>query len=496
MTPLPRWAGKLTQLATSRTFQRYLGSLDDPAGAQQALLARLIRDASRTSYAREFGLAVDDDLAAFSRKLPAATYEHFQPWVEQAIQATRPGVISPHKIVRVEATSGSSSGLKWIPYTRPMMQSFNRMFTLWCHDLLQHLYQPRTGRLFLCVTGGKPDPGIPKNYLGDDRDYLGKGWRRWLDRFVVAPRFAGDEDPLAKLATTLAAESTLEVMSFWSPSLLVAALDHLGITSAGEARRKWPHLQLISCWTAASSGFFVGRLRTLFPDVRIQGKGLLATEAAVTIPLEEAGGCLPLVDDVFLEFLSKDGEFLLLHELVEGREYEVIISNQAGLLRYRMGDRVKVTGFFRKTPMLEFIGRAGIVSDLVGEKLTLEFVENQLGPEVADYFCLLPDKEGYWLWIEGEGGIEAAVLEAALCRNFHYQRALRHGQLKPLELGFTRGLAEQVRRALEGDRARTATRAFKPPLLLADPVKAKRVNETLRRNARHDGRRIPRASKE
>lgn len=479
MTIIPRSAGQLTKWATGPTFGRYMRSLDDPVGAQRSLLARLVRDASTTSYGREFGLAAGDDQAAFSGKLPAADYDHFRPWVEQALSSDQPGILSPHAMVRVEATSGSSSGVKWIPYNRPMMRSFNRMFTLWSHDLLQHLYRPRTGRLFLCVTGGKPDPKIPENYLGDDRDYLGKGWRQWLNRFIVAPRFAGDEEPLVRLARTLDAEPMLEVMSFWSPSLLVAALEHLGVDSAAEAQRRWPHLQLISCWTVASSRFFVTRLQTLFPDVRIQGKGLLATEAAVTIPLEKAGGCVPLLDDVYLEFFSDDGGLRLLQELKEGEEYEVVISNQAGLLRYRIGDRVRVTGFFRRTPMLEFIGRAGIVSDLVGEKLTLEFVEEQLGPEIADYFCLLPEAKGYHLWIEGDGGMAPERLEAVLCRSFHYQRALRHGQLHPLEVSFTRGLAEQVRRSLQGDHAHSATRAFKPPLLVADRLKAQKVREAL-----------------
>ena len=50
-------------------------------------------------------------------------------------------------------------------------------------------------------------------------------------------------------------------------------------------------------------------------------------------------------------------ENLELHELALDHCYEVIISQAAGLCRYRMRDIVRVVGFFGETPTLEFLGR-------------------------------------------------------------------------------------------------------------------------------------------
>ena len=72
-------------------------------------------------------------------------------------------------------------------------------------------------------------------------------------------------------------------------------------------------------------------------------------------------------------------------------------------------------------------------------------------------------------------------LESILCRNFHYARAVRLEQLSSTSIHVTEGLAEKVRRGLEGDGAKSGSRAFKPPLLISDREKARRVSQSLRR---------------
>jgi hypothetical protein len=484
----PAWlVGHLVRAATAPAYCAYLRSLDDPAAAQARLFRWVVRAAAAGGYGRRLGLRHDASLTEFRERVPVARYDDLKPWIERAVSGGDPGALSPHPVVRVEATSGSTSGVKWVPYTRPMMGTFSRMFSLWAHDLLQSgLYRPRTGRLFLCVTGGRPgDVAVPRQLSGDDRDYLGRRWRRVLEPFVVAPQLSGEAEPLRRLAETMAAQPGLEVMSFWSPSLLLAALDELGIDSPDETRRLWPRLQLISCWTAASSALFVPRLARLFPDVRLQGKGLLATEAAMTIPLARAGGCVPLLDDVFFEFEGEGGSLHPCHELSEGASYEVLLSNRSGMLRYRIGDRVRVDGFFRGAPVLAFVGRAGVVSDLVGEKLSVEFVEREVAALVGEYFCLVPDSAspGYEVWLDPDCAVPVARIEAVLSQVFHYGRARRLGQLAPLRASRCPRLAGEVRRCLEGGVSGAATRAFKPPLLVADLATAGRLRAALQRTA-------------
>ncbi|CAN8314289.1 unnamed protein product [Cochlearia groenlandica] len=78
----------------------------------------------------------------------------------------------------------------------------------------------------------------------------------------------------------------------------------------------------------------------------------------------------------YFEFLpvSETGEteqkLVGLTEVKIGQEYEVIITNYAGLYRYRLGDVVKINGFYNRTPLLKFICRRNLILSINIDKNT------------------------------------------------------------------------------------------------------------------------------
>jgi hypothetical protein len=78
----------------------------------------------------------------------------------------------------------------------------------------------------------------------------------------------------------------------------------------------------------------------------------------------------------YVEFLPVEdagcsqGVPLSLCEVEQGRVYEVIMTTYAGLTRYRLGDLVKVLGWYGQTPIVDFIERRGQLLDVAGEKVT------------------------------------------------------------------------------------------------------------------------------
>ena len=133
----------------------------------------------------------------------------------------------------------------------------------------------------------------------------------------------------------------------------------------------------------------------------------------------------------FFEFLDEQGVSFLAHELVKGGVYEVVVSTGGGLYRYRLGDRVRVTGYYRECPLLRFLGRTGLVSDHFGEKLTPEAVEPWLPARSGPCFVAFEDG-GYVLYGEGDLSQAAREGENHLTTYFHYGLCRQLGQLKPL----------------------------------------------------------------
>jgi hypothetical protein len=162
---------------------------------------------------------------------------------------------------------------------------------------------------------------------------------------------------------------------------------------------------------------------------------LLATEAPITVPLVAAGGCVALLDEVFVELVAPDGTSHLLHEAREGHEYALLLTQAAGLLRYRLGDRVRVTGRYRDAPLLEFVGREDAVSDLVGEKLSEEEVAAALRSLLADgaFALLIPDADAtparYRIVTDARDARLAERLDTLLRRGHRYGEARALGQL-------------------------------------------------------------------
>ena len=117
--------------------------------------------------------------------------------------------------------------------------------------------------------------------------------------------------------------------------------------------------------------------RSTYGRPPIRDLGLLASEGRMTIPLEgnTASGVLDIWSHYF-EFVP-EGEIdspqptvLGAHELSEGKSYFIVPTTAYGLYRYHISDLVRVTGFYEKTPLVEFLGKGHRFANLTGEKLS------------------------------------------------------------------------------------------------------------------------------
>lgn len=146
-----------------------------------------------------------------------------------------------------------------------------------------------------------------------------------------------------------------------------------------------------------------------------------------------------------------------LTEVKVGEEYEIIITNFAGLYRYRLGDVVKITGFHNSTPKLQFICRSGLLLSINIDKNTEKdlqlAVEEAVKPlaaeklEVVDftsYVDMSTDPGHYVVFWELSGNAWEEVVSSCcdcLDRAFvdaGYVGSRKVGAIGPLELRIVR----------------------------------------------------------
>ena len=477
-----------------RGTRQFETALANPEEVQRRLLIDLLKKNRTSAFGRQYGFESIGSVREYQDRVPVVTYDDLATWVER-IQSGEREVLTNEPVLAFEKSSGSANAAKYIPYTQTLRRQFQSALAPWITDM--HHAFPRISRGCAYwvvtplsrereVTGG----GIPIGFESD-AEYFGPVQQWILEKTLAAPpelaRVQELDDCIYLTLRFLLQARSLAFISVWSPSFLLILLDKLqqqgerlvrdlrnGETDVAsrvspklirslrrDARQAgnlqamlqrgqiephglWPNLALISCWTSATSASMKSELAQRFSGVVIQGKGLLATEGVVSISIEQYKAPVAAVTSHFLEFFDEhSGECRLVAELEEGREYSVVLTTGGGLWRYRLGDRVRMLGFAKRTPLLEFVGKEDCVSDLRGEKLNAAFVANTLAEfeccRIASFAMLAPSESGtphYTLFLEcGHRQTDLAFrLDQRLQANPHYAYCRRIGQLGELRI--------------------------------------------------------------
>jgi hypothetical protein len=468
-------------------YGRFLQSLDGVEEVQRRYLLRLVRRNAQTKYGRRYGFAGITSVEAFRQAVPLTRYEDYLTYVEEIAEG-QTGVLTADRVILFQPSSGTSSASKLIPYTASLKADFQRAIAPWIVSLFHRKPDLMRGPAYWSISPPAQRPShnglIPVGF-DDDSAYLGFAGKWLYNRVAAVPTkvasVAEADVFLGRTLVYLLAAGNLALISVWSPTLLTLLLrkfvenqDEIlrqladsGLPGAerrigtirrilkqepsnGLFRSIWPNLDLISCWTHGPSQIYVREVSKYFPEVEIQGKGLVATEAFISLPLMPDRDPVLAVDSHFFEFQDVDSQKIrLAHELKEGEVYSVIVTTGGGLYRYQLGDLVRVTGFIGGAPALRFLTKEA-VSDLFGEKLYADHVQRSVADAFAacsiqpSFFLLAPasgaDRATYGLFID-IGNITGEEcrslidgLEARLCENFHYAHCRRMGQLGPLQL--------------------------------------------------------------
>lgn len=502
--------------ASAEPFRRaWLTALDAPADAQAAYLARLLAANRNTAFGVANGFADIANPAQFRERVPATTYAGMRRWVDRALRESAP-ILTAQAPRFFERTSGSSEQQKLIPYTPAFLGELQFALVVWLADLYRVVPGIAAGRAYWSMS--PPLQALERAANGimigseSDLGYLAGSPLVGLLPTLVAPSLSGDSHAWRKeTLRALIAADDLAFISIWSPTFLTsllrplfdeaepqrsdtltflfnalpanraAALRHT--LNDGHCGRLWPQLAALSCWMDGPSKRYAEHARTLFPQAAWLPKGLFSTEAVISLPFGDAAGCPLAICSHFLEFLLDDGSVLGVEDLQPGDTAEVVVTTGGGLYRYRLGDRVRVTGYVGRTPRVVFVGRGGTQSDLVGEKLDEAYLAASLSEvlQPGDEGCVIPcadaDPPHYMLLLASDtrdiAGLRDA-LEQALVRTFHYRHARTIGQLGPLRAvrvpGGAAHLADLVQQAHE--RAGIRAGDVKPCALIGKPAVA------------------------
>lgn len=464
----------------SREAQTFLASLAEPERVQQQFLEEhIIAPNVDCELGRRFGFDKIKTLADYRQAVPISRYDAFADLIERTVQHGEQGLLTGDRIKRFFLTSGSTSKSKYIPVTNRFVRNKSRTFGIYWSLVFGSHPAAKAGRMVTNFSdsgkavrspGGLPQSSESAYWAGVTRA------TQMRDKPLIPKSIAqiGDPDSRYYAIARILLEETFAVIMTLNPSTILLLFQKVaqyadqlieGIDKGGMggdlavgdevrryvadnytgnakraaelaalrddgpgllAHRIWPELSLAICWRSPMLQPYIDLLAPHLSGVAQRDYILMASEGVMAVPVEDgrSGGALAIGANLF-EFVpedeieSPDPTVLSPHELEPGRTYVLILSNASGLYRYNIGDVIRVVRMEQRTPVIEFLHRAGSTCSLTGEKLTedqvtaaVSDVAEQLGLAVES-FTLAPAKTGfphYVAMIELHNEAERSVL--------------------------------------------------------------------------------------
>jgi hypothetical protein len=374
-----------------------------PNEVQEEWFEQLIAVATHTEWGKKYDFKSINSLQDFKDRVPIQTYDTLKPYIERMLKGEK-NVLWPSEIRWFAKSSGTTNDRsKFIPVSEESLEE--------CHfkggkDLLTIYFNNRpktrmfTGKILTLGGSHQVSQLSADTSFGDLSAVIMKNLPLWAE-FHRTPDLditlmENFEEKIEKVAyaTKDVNVTSLGGVPTWNILLLKRILE---ITGKKNMLEVWPNLEL----------YFHGAVN--FTPYREQFKNLVpsdemyyletynASEGFFGIQDTDNGDMLLMLDyGIFYEFLPVENLHddnpvtLSLDEVELDKNYALIISTNAGLWRYLIGDTIRFTSLspFR----IQITGRTKHFINAFGEELIIDNAERaldeacqQTGAIIRDY---------------------------------------------------------------------------------------------------------------
>ncbi|RKR85370.1 GH3 auxin-responsive promoter [Mucilaginibacter gracilis] len=361
-----------------------------PNEVQEEWFEQLIASAENTEWGREHNYRNIENVRQFKNQVPIQTYDTLKPYIERMIKGEQ-NVLWPSEIKWFAKSSGTTNDRsKFIPVSEESLEE--------CHfkggkDMLTLFYNNRPdGQIFngKALTLGGSHQISPLNNatsFGDLSAVIINNLPLWAQIHrtpdISIALMEDFEEKIEKMAWATIDENVtcLSGVPTWNIILCKRILE---ITGKKNLLEVWPNMEL----------YFHGAVN--FTPYREQFKKLIpksdmyyletynASEGFFGLQdLEEPGDMLLMLDyGIYYEFLPIEHLFddqpdtLTLDEVELDKNYALIISTNAGLWRYQIGDTIRFTCL--SPYRIQVTGRTKHFMNAFGEEVIIDNAERAL----------------------------------------------------------------------------------------------------------------------
>lgn len=395
-----------------------------PHEVQEEWFQSLISTAQATEWGKQYGYESILTPEIYKERVPIQDYNSLKPYIDRMV-AGEQNILWPSEIKWFAKSSGTTSDRsKFIPVSKEALeechyQGGKDMLSVYCHN------RP-DAKLFTgksVVLGGSSQiiNISSKSYYGDLSSIIIRNLPFWAEfsrtpsmEVTLNPNFEQKIEDVAQI-TCKENVTSLAGVPTWN---VVMAKRILEITGKSNLLEVWPNLEFYS-HGGVSFKPYREQFKALIPsDNMYYLENYNASEGYFALQDQSDSEDLLLMLDygIYYEFLPVENlhdehpKTLGLHEVELNKNYALIISTNAGLWRYMVGDTVK---FVSLSPYrIQITGRTKQYINTFGEELivdnadqAIEYACERTGAIVRDYTA------GPVYFSEGKSGAHEWIIE-------------------------------------------------------------------------------------
>jgi hypothetical protein len=389
---------KIISVLSERTKRRLEIESRDAVANQKSTLYTLISKATHTAFGKEHGFRDIRSHHDYVSRVPIREYEDFRPSIDRIV-AGEHHVLWPGRPLYFAKTSGTTSGVKYIPITRDSIPNHidnarDALLNMANRMKLKNLFDGKM--IFL---SGSPElqelEGIPVGRLSGIVNH-------WIPVWLKSNQLPSYEtnciDDWEKKVDQIALETLHQDMRLISgipPWVQMYYERLLSLTGKNSIREVFPNLQLF-VYGGVNFEPYRSRLEQLTGGPVAGLETFPASEGFIAFQdLEDvaAGLLLQCNSGIFFEFVPADEIHsstptrLTLAHVETGKNYAIILSTNAGLWAYNLGDTIE---FVSLDPYrVKVTGRTKQFISAFGEHVIVKEVEEALKHAVARHPCTI-----------------------------------------------------------------------------------------------------------
>ncbi|HEX5113297.1 MAG TPA: GH3 auxin-responsive promoter family protein [Saprospiraceae bacterium] len=379
-----------------RTRRRLEKESKEAQHNQKETFRELISKASSTQFGREHGFNEINSHKDFATQVPLRDYEDFRPYIEKIIGGEQ-HVLWPGKPIYFAKTSGTTSGIKYIPITRESIPNhidnardalFNMMSLLKLKGLFDGKMIFLSGSPVLEKKGG-----ISTGRLSGIVNHWIPSWLKGNQLPSYETNCIEDwEIKVDKIARETVKED-LRLISGIPPWVQMYYNRLLELSGKQTIREIFPNYQLF-VYGGVNFEPYRAQLEQLTGGPIYSLETYPASEGFIAFQdLENVSDGLALQcnSGIFFEFIpveeisSSHPIRLSLSEVQTGKDYAVVINSNAGLWGYNLGDTVEFVSIHPYR--LRVTGRVKHFISAFGEHVIAKEVEEALRKTMEKFPC-------------------------------------------------------------------------------------------------------------